>query len=424
MDVLNTVYQAFLNVITSGYAAIWPIVATFFVMVSVTEIIRGQVHLRGNPFIWLIAITRIGVFLWLMQNWGTIVGEFLNLMISIGIMMGQGSITAAEFQNPSLLVEQGYRLAWHLISYQPSGGFWAQIAGLATTILFLILGLIVIAAYFVMAILVMFAYLSIHIAALIGILLIPFGIHKWTVWLAEGVFGSIVSHGVRVMAMAFIANLAFPIVVTYTVTVNPTLQTALDLLILTITVLIMFVLVPGVAAGLLTGSSTLGTGAIFGTALGIGAAPFLMGAGVKGLATLTTQAGAVAGRSALYAAGSFSALRTAGQMGYNTSLASSWVGKSVAGARGVGQAMGYAIATPARNAMSGMAGAYHYAQVAGGRAGYMGSGGSLPAGQRLPFTTPLPVRQHSGGKVQNAIVLGHRIAHLNNGDNSTVRFRI
>jgi type IV secretion system protein TrbL len=108
-----------------------------------------------------------------------------------------------------------------------------------------------------MSIQVFVTYLEYLLVASAGFLLIPFGIFKPTAFLAERVFGAVISFGIKLMTLALIIGISDSLLQTVAVSEMVTWQEAVELSVIAIALCFLSLHAPSVAQSLLSGSPHL-----------------------------------------------------------------------------------------------------------------------------------------------------------------------
>jgi type IV secretion system protein TrbL len=172
--------------------------------------------------------------------------------------------------------------------------------------------LLIYLTFFILAIQVVVAILEYYLIATLAMVLVPFGVNKYTAFLSEKAFGAVVSHGVKLMVLAFIITVAAPVMAALNLPPNPSLQQAYMCLLAAMTLTFLSWKAPDVAAGLFAGgpslsaAHTLGSAAIasrlmFGGRGGAAGAGGAQGAGNQnggGLRAIARGAGTLIGGAA------------------------------------------------------------------------------------------------------------------------------
>lgn len=270
--------------------------------------------------------------------------------------------------NPSLIVAEALTVIEPILDAARNSDWWDWVQGL----FLIICALLIFLCYGVLAIQVLLTHVEFGLVASLGVILIPFGVFKHTAFLAERVFGAIVSFGVKLMVLTFVVNLGFPLIASYQLPANPPWPPMLCIILSCLCLCVLALHAPGVAASLLTGGPSLsasagasaavaggmvvggglraGTGTASATLLG--AAHGLGAIGKLGVGALSGGLGAAAGLAGSAAAAAKGA--GAGVIS-KTAAGGAWSGLSQGVGQGYQQAKGKVVET-AKSAVGGAGG--------------------------------------------------------------------
>lgn len=76
-------------------------------------------------------------------------------------------------------------------------------------------------AYFVLALQIFLTRIEFALISTLGLFLISFGVFKYTAFMAEKVFGAIISFGVKFMVLSFIVSVGLPLMETLSLPEDP-----------------------------------------------------------------------------------------------------------------------------------------------------------------------------------------------------------
>ena len=192
-------------------------------------------------------------------------------------------------------------------------------------------GLIIMLCFFIIGIQIFITYLEFYIVAALALILIPFGVNKHTAFLGEKAIGAVLSFGIKLMVLAFIASIAIPLVKQWSLPVDPSNKQIFCLLLGSLAITFLAWHAPGLAAGLLSGSPSLTGGSAAGFALAGGAAAVGLGLAGSVAARGAMEAGAKATRAAANAGGQMTGAYSTGGMSGFANLARSYAARGVSG---------------------------------------------------------------------------------------------
>ena len=296
--ILTTLLNSFEESFTGGYAKIYPDAMHLLSILAVLEVAVAAIWwalCEENAVVELLKrVMRIGFFIFLVANYQTLVNSILDGFVTTGLKAG-GSSALSLIKDPSAIVRYGLAITQPIFAHNANYSVVKEVTNIADILLTNLAALLIILAFFALAIQVFITYLEFFLVSVLGLILVPFGTCKYTAFMAEKVFGAIISFGVRLMVLAFILAAANPTLASLTPPPDPSIQQVLLLLLTALTIAGLSWHAPGVAAGLIGGSPTLTAGAVAGTGVAAGAA--LVGAGLAakgalGAAVSSTRAAA------------------------------------------------------------------------------------------------------------------------------------
>jgi len=326
---LTSMMNTFLNVFKQGRLALLPDAKhLLWILASITITWSGLMWAFGTDDVikeFVKKVLFIGVFVWLVTKWDSLLHSIVGGFVYAGTKAG-GSTNTVLISDPSAIMGQGLIVTGPIFSSLQNIKGWNIIFQLQSFSLFLICGLLIIIAFIILAAQVFITYVEFGIISTLAMILLPFGVFKPTAFIAEKAFGAIISFGVKLMVLSFIISVAFPMMQSFALPPDPTLQ---DLFTMVAACFILVALAwhaPGLAAGLLSGSPVFSAA----TAASAGVSAF---AGAAGGAALTKEIASGATSAAVgatkAAAGATGALHTAAEMGGPAGVAT-YVGSKVA----------------------------------------------------------------------------------------------
>jgi type IV secretion system protein TrbL len=304
--------------------------------------------LRGEnvPVAFVRKMLHIGFFIFLVASWPSLTSTVLNGFVWAGQTAGGGA--NVSLKDPSSVVGYGFDTIQPIsdkIQEITQGGWMHVLSNLGPLMFYGLAMLITLAAFFIIGIQCFMAYLEFYIVAVLMLVMVPFGIFRHTAFLSEKAIGSIISHGVKLMVLAFIVAVAGPVFAQMTppagaaLTIDVAFCTALG----AVAIAMLAMHAPSLAGGMLSGGPSLSAGSAAGAALGTAAGFAALGAGA-------IAAGGAAAGGASSAAGA--TIKAAGAMSEGARI----------GAASMAAGGGAAYSEMAAGAVGGMA------QVAGGAA--------------------------------------------------------
>ncbi|GGJ41243.1 P-type conjugative transfer protein TrbL [Sphingopyxis bauzanensis] len=356
LNVIDRFMEAFIRYIDSGFGLLGGDVAFLTsILIGIDITLAGLFWAMGgeNDVIakLLKKILYVGVFAFIIGNFGALSDIIFRSFAGLGITAGGGTISAEDLLKPGRLAGAGFEAAHPLIDQiKDMLGPIAFFENFLEIVVLLIAWVLTILAFFILAIQLFITLIEFKLTSLAGFALMPFALWNRTAFLAERVLGSIVSSGVKVMVLGVIVGIGsgfFPDFLTSMAGSEPDVEEAMSLALGALALLGLGIFGPGIASGLVAGAPQLGAGAAVGTVAA--AAGTMVVAGGAGLAAARAGGGAALG--AVRAGTSMgAAASTAYTLGQETTGSPS-VG---AGLGGVATAMQGAAANAARRAGAGL----------------------------------------------------------------------
>lgn len=319
----------------------------------------------------------VGAFAFIFNNfWGLSATVFFSF-VSLGLTASGSSLESGDLLQPGLIAAEGLAASQpifdHIGTIAP--GPFEFFGNLAEVILLCLGGIIVIAAFFVLSIQLFVLIIEFKLTTLAGFVLVPFAFWRQTTFLAERVLGNVISSGIKVLVIAVIIGIGSGMFSTMREALpadDMTIAQAFSVVLGALTLMGLAIFCPRIAAGLVSGSPQLSSGAAVGTTLGVGAA----GAAAFTAGRAATGAAVGAGRAAANGAAS-----TGGGLRAATALGSLRTGLSGPAAAPLNAAVGLggAAAGGVRQTASRMAGHFRARGAASARTVAEASGAVRPA---------------------------------------------
>ena len=293
---LTTTLTHFITVFEGGYTRLQPVVNGLLGSLAAIEIV-----LLG--FWWALGggeqltnvikkILFLGVWLWLTTSFQSTSKAFVGSLIKAGLIAGGNPGGESLLLDPSRIAGYGLKATEALAHALDNIG----ITDFGDVLVFGLAYIAIMASFLVMAIQVFIAVLEYYLLAAVVGVLIPFGILPQTKFLAEKAIGAIVSAGIKLMVLAFVMAVTEPVLSTIRFSGEEIKLNELWSVLLTCGAIAFLTWnAPGLAAGLLAGSPSLGAAGVVQNA----SAGVMMAAGAAGMAFAATRsaANAVTGKA-------------------------------------------------------------------------------------------------------------------------------
>lgn len=403
--ILTYILTSFLSVFSGGFGSVLPHAKHLLFLMAGIELTLAALFwaLKGeNLMVPLIQKTLvIGLFTYFVLNWPSLINAVLSGFVFTGQVAGSGGGGGSllSLTNPSAIISQGFT-AISPISAAIAALPWYSVGDLFLLGWAMIFTLI---AFFIIGIQCFITYLEFYIVAVLALILVPFGVFKHTAFLAEKSLGIIISHGVKLMVLAFIISAASPVLASIS-TVLPaagtvTIAQAYSILLASMAIAFLAWHAPALAGGMMSGGPSLNAGTAVGTAVSAGIGAGLGFAGARAAAGSIASGGASATMSAARGLGAAS---TAGELGAATAAmgGAGVVGQTVGAARGVASAATGAIKGAAMSPAGAVVQSFKQAFSQGRLGGYKATGGKTAA--QVNATPPTPPASTGGGNFASA----------------------
>lgn len=317
---LTQLLRAFQNVFANGFGIITPRAQAILGTLAAIEIALAALFwaLRGEDFTapFLRKLLRIGFFAFLVASWPTLTKGTAEGLAQIGSLAGGG--TGVPLVNdPSRILDQAMVVIKPIqdeIARIQEGPWYQKIAVLAVVFQYTVAELFVLGAFFVLALTCLLTQVEFALVAVLGLILVPWGISNHTAFLAEKAICAVIAQGVKLMVLSFIIAVYGPVLNTFALSPAPPLMVTWLLAGSAIVMAIIAVHAPAVAGGLLSGSPSLTAGSAAGVAIGAGAAAIGAGVGAAALGRMGAASAAktITAAGQIHGAGSAAAANSTG----------------------------------------------------------------------------------------------------------------
>ena len=149
-------------------------------------------------------------WIWLVLTWVTLAPQILNGFVYVGLKGGGSTITVEEFTNPSAIARLGFVATEPIWRHIRNYG-WNTAWNLPDILMCGIGGLWILGMFCLIAIEVFVFFLEFYVVAALSVMLLPFGAFRYTGFIADGTFSTLLGHGIKLMVLAFLASVIFPV---------------------------------------------------------------------------------------------------------------------------------------------------------------------------------------------------------------------
>jgi type IV secretion system protein TrbL len=265
----------------------------------------------------------VGVFAYLISNWNNLARIVFESFAGLGLKASGTGMSTSDFLSPGRVAQVGIDAGRPILdSISGLMGYISFFENFVQIVVLLFAWIVVLLAFFILAIQLFVTLIEFKLTALVGFVLIPFGLFGKTAFAAERVLGNVISSGVKVLVLAVIVGIGSTLFSQFTIGFGgnqPTIESAMSMVLAALSLLGLGIFGPGIANGIVSGGPQLGAGAAIGTGVAAGGvvAAGVAGVGLAAGAAGGALAGASRGSASVVAAASNTASplpRTAGAM--------------------------------------------------------------------------------------------------------------
>ncbi len=285
---LNNYLNIFRSVLNAGRDNILGSTVSLFHVIVAIEVAFAGIYLaiggQANLIEVCKKILKVGTLFWLISNYATILDWIYTGFLFAGSEIGRGSgggISVASLQNPDAILARSSNIIQRF--WQFAGTSMATDSFGLPTLSTLLIAVTILPACIcicLMAINVFITYLEYLLLSSVALIFIPLALFRPFAWLFDRAQGAIFSLGIKAMVLGLIVAISDTIFTTnamslsFTSPVAPgeiseeaivalfTLNNSFQLLIMSITLLVLSYHAPSMALGLLGGSPQLTAGSI------------------------------------------------------------------------------------------------------------------------------------------------------------------
>jgi type IV secretion system protein TrbL len=229
VGLLTFLLRRFIQAFTFGLADIIPEALGLLGLLTGLEILLMGIwwlYSRQMDLGGLVAkVIGVNVLAWIITSWASLTKMLVNTFIQWGLKAGGGTISQADFTDPSNIAQYGMNVAavinTHLSQPEFTGtgaimNFWVIMSSGW-------LGMGIALLYFGLAVWIFIVLLEFYGSTAFSVVLVPWGAFKYTAFLAEKTFAALCACGIQVMALAFVTSVVLPVMVGLQGGMHPTL---------------------------------------------------------------------------------------------------------------------------------------------------------------------------------------------------------
>jgi type IV secretion system protein TrbL len=317
LNIIDQFTATFVTYIDSGFGLLGPDVAFLTtILIGIDITLAGLFWALSDDKSVIPALIRkvlyVGAFAFILNNFSTLATIIFDSFAGLGLRATGSPITAADLMRPGFVAATGYDAAEPLLSEVSNLiGPIAFFENFVTIAVLMFAWIVVLLAFFILAIQLFITILEFKLTTLAGFVLVPFALWNKTAFLAERVLGNVIAAGIKLMVLAVIVGIGSTLFGSFAASFSGgdiTLEQAASTVLGALSIFMLGIFGPGIAAGLVSGAPQLGAGAVVGSAAGLA---------IGGAAAAST----VVGGARALGAGASSATRAASSMAGGASSA-------------------------------------------------------------------------------------------------------
>lgn len=283
--IMNIVLRTFLDKISIGVGVVGVDARGLLGILALMELILISLWwaYSGNEALSKLIkkVLAIFFFIWVIDNYSYILTWITNGFVWTGQRAAGGA--AVDIDDPSGIMFSGFEVVTPILEHaRAQSSLWG--GGFFDALMSLISAFFILVAYFILAVQIFLVRIEFALISTLGLILVPFGVFKYTAFMAEKVFGAVISFGVKLMVLAFVIAVGFPLMETLSLPPDPSWPEMLSIMFGALAMAVLAIHAPGVAAGLLSGGPSLTAGSAGGAT---------MAAGALGVGTVMAGAGGI-----------------------------------------------------------------------------------------------------------------------------------
>jgi P-type conjugative transfer protein TrbL len=259
--IFDQLTNAFVNPITGGFGLLsryalplLGLLGLIYLVLRLAEVVvrGGSLNDLLATFIW--TLVKIGVFYWIIVVFRELALAALDTFVTWGLAPGGGQFGLPDFLQPSRIVDAGFTAAVPLQDFIVKQTGWAAVKNWGQIMLYRAAYVAVIIGFVGMALAVMVALIEMHLAIMAGIVLFPWGILSYTIFLSELAIAWIAAGLVRMFITAALMGVSVPLFALAALPtgpgLDPDLYGSLILAIVAVLFALLVWIIPNRAAGM------------------------------------------------------------------------------------------------------------------------------------------------------------------------------
>ena len=278
LNVIDRFTETFVTYIDSGFGLLGPDVAFLTtILIGIDITLAGLFRALSEDKSVIPALIKkvlyVGAFAFILNNFATLATIIFDSFAGLGLRATGSPITAAELMRPGFVAATGYDAAEPLLTeVSKLIGPIAFFENFVTIMVLMFAWIVVLLAFFILAIQLFITILEFKLTTLAGFILVPFALWNKTAFLAERVLGNVIAAGIKLMVLAVIVGIGSTLFCSFAASFaggDITLEQAASTVLGALSIFMLGIFGPGIAAGLVSGAPQLGAGAVVGSVAGL-----------------------------------------------------------------------------------------------------------------------------------------------------------
>jgi len=217
--ILDTITAAFVDALQTGAGALaqysLPLLGVFALIAFYVQV--GPLVASGGAGVGdalasiLLTAVKTGVFYWLLVNLNAIATAAFLTFLQWGITPTGGGISAASFLAPAKVMDVGFALGKPIREFTNSWVSWAGVWNWPMLLTYSLAFYAIILSFMFIALHLMMTIIEYNMAALVGTVLIPWGVLQPTAFFTEFSLGWLTGGLVRILVTAGMVGIAVPL---------------------------------------------------------------------------------------------------------------------------------------------------------------------------------------------------------------------
>jgi type IV secretory pathway TrbL component len=217
--IIDVITAAFVGAIQAGMSALssysLPLLGAFALIafyVQLGPVLASGAGSAGDAVAGVLLVTiKIGIFYWLMVNLVALVDASFLTFLQWGVTPAGGRISAQTFQNPSIVLDLGFRIGAPIRDYTDRFVHWLAVWNWPVLLAYSLAYYAIVIGFMFIALHLMMTIIEFYLSAMVATVLIPFGVLQPTAFFTEFSIGWVTGGLIRVLLTAGLVGIALPL---------------------------------------------------------------------------------------------------------------------------------------------------------------------------------------------------------------------